>query len=173
MITSFSLNAFCHARTLKNARRSQRESDAVFAASFGEARVEKGYLARYYLRAMEMKVKDDPQPELIPNEEEEDINLEHVLPEKPESNWPHIDPELAQAYYNRIGNLVLLKAKKNSTVGNSSFADKRKVLKESAFLLTSEVGKSANWRTKEIPRSPETACNGCGRNVAPDALISN
>ena len=122
---------------------------------------------------MEMKVKDDPQPELIPNEEEEDINLEHVLPEKPESNWPHIDPELAQAYYNRIGNLVLLKAKNNSTVGNSSFADKRKVLKESAFLLTSEVGKSANWRTKEIPRSPETACNGCGRNVAPDALISN
>ena len=45
-------------------------ADATFEAAFSEARVEKGYLARYYLRALEMKAKGDPQPELVPNEEE-------------------------------------------------------------------------------------------------------
>jgi hypothetical protein len=125
-------------------------TDAVFEAAFMDARVEKGYLARYYLRALEMKQKDDPQPELVPNEEEEEINLEHVLPENPESNWPEIDPELAAAYYNRIGNMVLLKAKKNSTVGNDSFADKKKVLASSAFILTSQVGKTKQWDKAKI-----------------------
>jgi len=87
---------------------------ATFEAAFSEARVGKAYLARYYLRALEMKAKNEPQPELVPNEEEEDINLEHVLPGEPEQNWPEIDPELEAAYYNRIGNMVLLQAKKNS-----------------------------------------------------------
>jgi hypothetical protein len=125
-------------------------TDAVFEAAFADARVEKGYLARYYLRALEMKQKADPQPELVPNEEEEEINLEHILPENPESNWPEVDPEVAAAYYNRIGNMVLLKAKKNSTIGNDSFADKRKVLASSAFILTSEAGKAKQWDKSKI-----------------------
>lgn len=125
-------------------------TDAVFEASFMDARVEKGYLARYYLRALEMKAKADPQPELVPNEEEEDINLEHVLPENPGANWAQVDPDVATAYYNRIGNLVLLKAKKNSTIGNASFAEKKPVLASSAFILTAEVGKQRGWDKTKI-----------------------
>jgi hypothetical protein len=125
-------------------------TDGVFEAAFAEARVEKGYLARYYLRALEMKVKDDPQPELIPNEEEEEINLEHVLPERPEKNWPQIEFAIAEAYYNRIGNMVLMKAKKNSAIGNEPFSEKRKVFRTSGYMLTQDVGKTTQWRTKEI-----------------------
>ena len=97
-----------------------------------------------------MKAKADPQPELVPNEEDEEINLEHVLPEHPDGNWPQIDPELAAAYYNRIGNMVLLKAKKNSEVGNSPFSSKRTVLDSSAFLLTAQVGKCKQWDRSQI-----------------------
>ena len=125
-------------------------ADATFEAAFSEARVEKSYLARYYLRALEMKAKGIAQPELVPNEEEEEINLEHVLPEAPENNWPAIDPELAAAYYNRMGNMVLLQAKKNSTIGNASFADKRNVLATSTYVLTAEVGNCTNWSVAEI-----------------------
>ena len=97
-----------------------------------------------------MKAKGQPERELVPNEEEDEINLEHVLPETPESNWPGIDPELAAAYYNRLGNLVLLQAKKNSTIGNASFTDKQKTLGSSAFILTAEVGKTAKRSQNEI-----------------------
>ena len=125
-------------------------ANATFEAAFSEAHVDKSYLARYYLRALEMNVKGLAQPELVPNEEEEDINLEHVLPETPENNWPAIDPELAAAYYNRIGNMVLLQAKKNSTIGNSSFVDKAKVLAASTYALTAEVGNSTTWSILQI-----------------------
>jgi len=125
-------------------------ADGTFEAAFSEARVGKDYLARYYLRALERNRKGEDQPELVPNEEEEEINLEHVLPEHPEGNWPDIAPELAEAYFNRVGNMVLMQAKKNSTVGNASFAEKRKLFGQSAYLLTAEVGEKTKWTTTEI-----------------------
>jgi hypothetical protein len=124
--------------------------EATFEAAFSEARVGKDYLARYYLRALERNRKGEDQPELVPNEEEEEINLEHVLPEHPELNWPDIAPELAEAYFNRIGNMVVMQAKKNSTVGNAAFADKQKLFAQSAYLLTAEVGERPKWTTTEI-----------------------
>jgi len=46
--------------------------------------------------------------------------------------------------------MVLLQAKKNSIIGNSSFADKRRILKDSPFILTSEVANCESWGIKEI-----------------------
>ncbi len=112
--------------------------------------MEKPHLARYYPRALERKAKGEDQPELVPNEEEEEINLEHILPEQPEQNWPDIAPEMAEAYYNRIGNMALLQAKKNSTIGNAPFDDKRKVFGQSAYILTAEVGAKTKWTTTEV-----------------------
>lgn len=125
-------------------------ADATFEAAFAEARVSQTFLARYYLRALELKRKQDPEPELIPNEEQEVITLEHVLPENPESNWPEIEAEVASAYYRRLGNLVLLKATKNSLIGNSTFADKKPLLKLSEYKLTSEVAANRTWGIREI-----------------------
>jgi len=124
-------------------------SDAEFEAAFQVARVSKSYLARYYLRAMEMMAKGNPEPEWLPNDDSV-INLEHVLPENPGANWPDIPPDSAAAVYNRIGNLVLLQASKNSLVGNAHFDDKRATLKASTYLLTAEVGKCRKWSPKEI-----------------------
>ncbi len=133
-------------------------ADGTFEAAFSEARVEKNYLARYYLRALERKAKGEDQPELVPNEEEEEINLEHILPEQPEKHWPEIAPEMAEAYYNRIGNMVLLQAKKNSTIGNAPFGDKRKVPAQSAYMLTADVGAKTKWTTTEVqPRQKQLA----------------
>jgi Protein of unknown function DUF262/Protein of unknown function (DUF1524) len=123
--------------------------DAQFADDFAIARVSKSGLARYYLRSLELKVKGSPEPELIPNDDPV-INLEHVLPEHPGENWGHIEAETASAYYRRLGNMVLLQATKNNAMGNGAFADKRSVLKASAYFLTSEVGKHTSWGTKEI-----------------------
>src|SRR5208282_5791467 len=124
--------------------------DATFEAAFAEARVSQNFLALYYLRALKLRARNDSEPELIPNEEQEVINLEHILPENPEANWPNIDQEVASAHYRRLGNLVLLKASQNSMIGNSSFADKKPLLKASEYVLTAEVAKYRSWGVKEI-----------------------
>ncbi len=138
------------AKQLANAMSEVVPSDAMFEAAFADARISQVFRARYYLRALELKKKNDPEPEFVPSDEENVINLEHILPENPKNEWPGIDPETAGAYYNRIGNMVILQAKKNSMIGNSPFTEKKKVLKESAFLLTSEVASYDKWDVEQI-----------------------
>jgi hypothetical protein len=43
-----------------------------------------------------------------------------------------------------------MKAKKNSAIGNEPFSEKRKVFRTSGYMLTQDVGKKTQWRTKEI-----------------------
>ena len=125
-------------------------NDAVFEVSFAQARVSQVHLARYYLRALEMKVKGEAEPEWVPTEDEQSVNLEHVLPEHPEGNWPDIDEDTARAYWRRIGNMVIMQAKKNSLIGNSSFEDKRPILAASTFTLTQEAASYDAWGLVQI-----------------------
>jgi hypothetical protein len=125
-------------------------SDALFETAFAEARVSQIHLARYYLRALEAKRKGDSEPQWIPQDDEQAVNLEHLLPENPQHNWPHVTADAADAYYKRIGNMVLLQAKKNSIAGNAPFSDKKQILQESTFLLTSEVAKYDTWGPEQI-----------------------
>lgn len=147
------------AKQLAEAMADVVPSDAMFEAAFAEARLSQVYLARYYLRALELKKKNDPEPEFVPSDEEQVINLEHILPENPQDAWPGIDPEIAGAYYKRIGNMVILQAKKNTLIGNSSFTEKKKVLKESAYLLTAEVANYSQWGIEEINERQKKLAN--------------
>ena len=125
-------------------------NDALFESSFAEARVSHAYLARYFLRALETYAKRLPDPEFIPTNDEQVVNLEHILPENPQDKWPNVDHEIATAYYKRLGNMVILQAKKNSIAGNSSYKEKKPVLLESGYLLTQNAGKYTSWGIKEI-----------------------
>src|SRR5262249_1697805 len=112
------------------------------------ANVSKSALARYYLRAIELYGKED-QPQLLINEDPSAVNLEHVLPLNPSKEW-QIDPETAATFYKRIGNMVLLGAKDNVSLGNGPFASKKKILKESPFTTTQDVGACGKWDADEI-----------------------
>jgi hypothetical protein len=138
------------AAALKTALADIIPSDALFEAGMAEARISQNVFARYLLRAMELKAKGEPAPENIPNDEENIINLEHILPENPDKNWPAIDSETASVMFKRLGNMVLLQAKKNVLVGNSKFDDKKPNLKSSAFLLTSQVADYPTWGATQI-----------------------
>ena len=85
-------------------------NDEQFRQAFAIATVSKPALARYYLRAIEMVAKEEPEPWFIPNSDRETINLEHVLPLKALDNWPQFDPIMAKADAKRLGNMVLLHA---------------------------------------------------------------
>jgi hypothetical protein len=125
-------------------------NDALFQTAFSEVRISHGFFARYLLRALEMKIKNELEPEFVPQDDEQTINLEHILPESPGNNWPGIDSEIAQAYSKRLGNMVILQATKNVLIGNSDFSTKKSQFKASGYLLTSEVSKYLSWSPKEI-----------------------
>ena len=136
-------------KELANALIKVIPSDSVFESEFALAQISKTKLARYLLRSLELKEKDDPEPEFVPNETVV-INLEHILPENPSSDWNHLDAETARTYYKRLGNMVLLQATKNNAIGNKGFNEKKLILKISAYILTSQVAKNAVWGANEI-----------------------
>jgi hypothetical protein len=138
------------ARELAKAMEDAVPTNGTFEAAFSDARVSQAFTARYYLRALEMQAKEEESPELIPNDEEEAINVEHVLPEHPGSMWPTVAPELVPAYFRRIGNMVLLKASKNSIIGNKAFKDKKPILSQSTYVLTNSVAEYEEWGVPEI-----------------------
>jgi Protein of unknown function DUF262/Protein of unknown function (DUF1524) len=125
-------------------------TDEKFKNAFETAAVSNGKLARYYLRSLEMAAKREREPWHIPNDDRSVINLEHVLPEKPEGNWPQFSAEEVKIYYRRIGNLVLLRASDNSTLKSAGFTEKKSIFKNSPYELTKQIASCDNWRIEEI-----------------------
>jgi hypothetical protein len=140
------------ATDLAKAMNKYLPSDEAFRAAFATARVSKTYLARYFLRSLEQKHKGEAEPFHVVNDNETVVNLEHVLPERPSPAWAHIDKEVADAYCRRLGNMVLLRARANSQVGNDSFKAKKKVYKVSGggMELTKQVLSCEQWGPDEI-----------------------
>ena len=125
-------------------------SDLQFREAFETARVSNSRLARYYLRSLEMAAKEEPEPWFVPVDDKSVINLEHVLPRKPEANWPSFDEETVGSYTNRLGNLALMKASDNSEAKSSAFADKRSIYGESPYVLTNQIAELDDWTTDSI-----------------------
>lgn len=77
------------------------------------------------------------------------MNLEHILPVKPSSDWD-IKPDAAQAAHRLLGNMLLLKTRKNTDLGNSRFEVKKAEYKKSGYDLTRDVAKHATWTIEDI-----------------------
>ncbi len=142
-------------KSLSNALKSIIPTDGEFEAAFQTARVSVPRLARYYLRALEAQAnRSSDYPEVAPIEDTTVVNLEHILPQTPSPNWPHIDTETHEAYAKRIGNLILLNAKRNNLIDDSPFTEKVKEFQQSQISLTAQVasvwGKTGQWGPTQI-----------------------
>ena len=135
---------------LKSALKELTPTDGRFRAAFESATVSNRKLARYYLRSLEMAHKGEVSPWHIPNDDQRVINLEHVLPERPEGNWPQFSDDEVRIFRNRIGNLALLQANENSLLRSCSYADKRPVFAASPYETTSQVAESDTWTPAKI-----------------------
>ncbi len=125
-------------------------TDDAFRSEFEAARVSKAQLARYYLRSLEMAAKDESEPWFMPVDDRSVINLEHVLPKKPEGNWPNFNEEQVDMYVNRLGNQALMRASDNSDIRSAGFEDKKKIYGPSPYLLTSQIAELALWDVAAI-----------------------
>jgi hypothetical protein len=130
-------------------------NDQSFRAAFSVATVRRNRLARYYLRALELFEKGEAKAQIGTSEDTAAISVEHVLPVIPNSDW-ETSSEVAEAYYKRLGNMVLVSARENARMSNSSFALKRQILKSSPFVLTSDVAQYRKWGPKEIERRQQS-----------------
>ena len=138
------------AKQLALAMQGSIPNDSEFKVAFENATVSKNYLARYYLRTLEMVANGQPEPEFIPNTANDIVTLEHVLPEKPSAEWSFISPEDAKANYKRIGNMVLLTKSANNGVGNAGFATKVALFEKSEYSLTAGLAIVSNWNLETI-----------------------
>jgi hypothetical protein len=125
-------------------------ADEQFRASVAIASVSSAKLARYYLRSLEMAANEEPQPWFIPNSDRSAINLEHVLPLRPEGNWPQFSEESQRVYSRRLGNLALLPVRSNSELRSSDFSAKKAILQEAPYVLTKMIGEQGDWNGDAI-----------------------
>ncbi len=130
--------------------------DEQFRKAFETATVSKVVLARYYLRSLEMAAKNESTPWFIPNDDQQVINLEHVLPERPLAKWPQFTVESHKIFYRRVGNLALLLAKSNSDLKSADFDTKKAIYKDSPYVLTSQIDGVAKWSEQEIEERQRT-----------------
>ena len=80
--------------------------------------------ARYVLLRLEYLLASHAAPLNLPDE----ISVEHILPQTPgkTSQWlKDFTEEQREAWLHRLGNLMLLSRRKNTSLGNLDFADKR------------------------------------------------
>jgi hypothetical protein len=86
----------------------------------------------------------------IPTDDRAIINLEHVLPKKPDGNWPEFTEDEVGFHTNRIGNQALLKASDNSDLRSIGFAEKKKIYAQSPYVLTSQIADLDAWTVAAI-----------------------
>ena len=127
-------------------------SDTEFRLAFEVARISNSRLARYYLRSLEMVAKAEPEPWFVPLDDGSIINLEHVLPKKPESNWPAFDKDAIRTFSDRVGNLALMRASDNSEIKSSPFSEKKSIYSESPYVLTSQIAEFDDWGPEYIAK---------------------
>jgi hypothetical protein len=126
--------------------------DKEFETAFSDVSVQEGYLARYFLRVLEQeRRRQERQPELEVINDEEQVNLEHVLPRRARPNdWPDFERDVLDLYVDRLGNMTLLLAAENSKIGNRGFAVKRTAFAASSLGITSAISRRRKWTPDAI-----------------------
>lgn len=126
--------------------------DDFFFESFQKKIItkENADLARYILR--EINSYYTGHRELVANPNASEVNLEHILPQRPNETWlAKFSKTDFSHYIYRLGNLTLLDSKINRNVGNSSFQDKcNKAFARSNLEIAREIAEYSSWGPKQI-----------------------
>ncbi len=85
------------------------------------------------------------------------ISVEHVCPLNPTSQWEAFSDEDIDAFAGRLGNMTLLESKKNHSLGEAAFVEKRAVYSKSAFLMTRSISEhNSDWTPERITERQRT-----------------
>lgn len=127
--------------------------DDDFKDAFSRARQTKSAIARYLLLALERSKAGEKEPELVPNANEEEVNLEHILPQRAKrTDWPQFREEEVATWSQRLGNQCLLKKTENAKIGNKPWRVKKPILTSSSLKLTKAAGQVDDWNIDAIKK---------------------
>jgi Protein of unknown function (DUF1524) len=125
--------------------------DGLFQDEFRTTRQTRPAIARYMLLALGRTKMATAEAELVPNQNEDEVNLEHILPRNAKADeWPYFAPDEVSRWSSRLGNLVLLKKTENNRIGNKSWAVKKPILENSSLELTKMTADNDDWTRDEI-----------------------
>lgn len=122
--------------------------------------------ARWLLRELEIQrwqqLNPGKAPQMAPLTDPNKVNLEHILPKKPDDSWKPVldkDKNLLTECRDMIGNLCLLDEPSNKKEASRSFPDKIPTYQASDFILTRHLAEHFNhWdRTTIEARQKELA----------------
>lgn len=126
-------------------------NDTAFVDAFERFRTNANALARYMLLAIERALMGQPEPELVPNSDVDQVNLEHILPRNAkQAEWPNFSTEEVGVFSLRFGNLTLLKKTENGKIGNKGWDVKRPIIASSTLELNKTAAESDSWGKSEI-----------------------
>jgi len=126
-------------------------SDTEFEREFLVFSISRSGLARFYLTCLELNATQASGNQQVPNPSTNKVNLEHILPLTYSKAWnSSFTIDQARAYSRRLGNLALLSARLNSTVGNGPFAGKISAFQQSPFATTQSIGLCSEWTPNQI-----------------------
>jgi hypothetical protein len=117
---------------------------------------------RYYLRRLQATdLPPDPGFSLQTNAEQ--VDLEHILPKRPDATWDVEDDDVRRLA-NRLGNQALLRKERNSAVESSSFQNKKQVFATSPYSFTAQISSYDEWDEEAIKKR-----QGALADIAPRA----
>ena len=126
-------------------------NDAAFRAAFAEKTIRttqsrNNRVVRYILCALEKHLSGHDY-----SFTSDSFNIEHVLPQHPESGWEAFSNEEVDALAYRLGNMTLMQSGANKDLGNAAYAAKRPVFQQSGFAITAKLAADhAEWTPERI-----------------------
>lgn len=135
-------------------------NNADFKDAFRKYALKKSVLARYIIIELERTKNGDQKLEYIPNDNPEDVNLEHVLPQSfPTAGWESFNEETHGAYAHRLGNLTIMNSDDNVAADQADFVEKKKFYAKSKIKITKEINTFKDWTTKDIEKRQDNLAN--------------
>ncbi|MBA3793443.1 MAG: HNH endonuclease [Rubrobacter sp.] len=94
---------------------------------------------------------------LVLNQDEEQVNLEHILPQNPRSgDWDQFTQDEQKTWSLRLGNMALLQKGANDRIGNKPWSEKKPVLEASLLTLTKQAGRETSWTKEAINKRQQS-----------------
>lgn len=86
----------------------------------------------------------------------DEVTVEHILPRNPHaaSDWMRVfkSADNCRAYYQKLGNVVLLSGNENQLAGTRPWVQKRDLYAQSSFVLARSASEEPEWNVKAIIR---------------------
>lgn len=148
---------------LEKELQEERPSPALFMESFADVSYKNSEKSRKLIKYILGKIDSYYRPTKEMKIDFNNVNVEHILPQKPDKSWG-LSKEQIKPYVNNLGNLTLVDKRINSKLQNKTVDKKLPELEKSTLPVTIEFVKKlkslkSKWNEKEINKRQDELCD--------------